>query len=94
MNLKANRGIVVISRDILEDYISHFDEENPLFRDFIPAKIDYDYMTDTMKIHGYSKHFRVVYEGETTPIYDVTVSSNTKVVSLTTTKFREIQNFS
>ena len=92
MNIKSNKGIVKISRQLLDDYIEKFDDENPLFRDFVPAKIDYDYLTDTMSIYGYSKHFRPIFEGEIIPAYEALVSTRTSTINKTVARFHEIQN--
>lgn len=91
MDIRSHRGIVEISRKMLDQYIEQFDEENPLFKDFVPAKIDYDYLTDIMSIYGYCKQFRPIFEGETIPTYQAFVSTKTAVVSKSVTKFHEIQ---
>lgn len=94
MDLRKHKGIIEVSRKILDEYLEKFDEVNPLFKDFVPAKIDYDYLTDTMKIYGYCKQFRPIFDGEVIPTYEAYVTTRSNIVHTTSAKFHEIKKFS
>jgi len=94
MDLRSHKGIVEISRKLLDEYLEKFDEVNPLFKDFVPAKIDYDYLTDTMKIYGYCKQFRPIFDGEVIPTYEAYVTTRSNMVHTTSAKFHEVKKFS
>lgn len=91
MDLRNRKGIIEISRKLLDEYLEKFDEANPLFKDFVPAKIDYDYLTDTMKIYGYSKQFRSIFDGEVIPTYEAWISTKSDVIHTTSAKFHEVK---
>lgn len=90
-NISHNKGNIVIHRELLNDYIKSFDDENPLFRDFVPVKIDYDFLSDKLKICGYSKHFRAIFEGEVIPDYEVIISRSVKTENIVKARFMEIR---
>lgn len=90
MNIQSNKGIIKISRKLLDEYVEKFDEANPLFADFVPVKVDYDFLTDALSICGYSKQFRPLFEGEAIPVYEARISTVTNMVSTTATRFVEV----
>lgn len=93
MNISDRKGVVEVSRKLLDEYTVSFDEQNPLFKDFVPMKIDYDYLTDTLKFYGCSKHFRVLFPGEMLPTYQVNVTTVEQSIIQTSVKYREITKF-
>lgn len=89
-NISFRRGNVVVSREMLWDYVSNYDNENPIFKDFVPVDVKYDFMTNTLKISGYSPFFRPLFEGEEMPDYEVTITRRVKQENVVTVRYNEI----
>lgn len=89
-NISSRKGNIVINRELLQQYVTRYDFNNPIFKEFVPVDVKYDYMSDTIRIVGYSPHFRPLYD-ETIPDYNVVVNRRVVQEDLFETTFVEIR---
>lgn len=69
------RGIIRIDCHFFE---SDFDIVKKIYSVFVPTKVEYDYMTDAFKCHGYSDLFDEVEYGVEVPYYDIIFTETNK----------------
>jgi hypothetical protein len=80
MNIYNRKGAIKIARELMLKYVNEqYEEGNPLFRDFVPVDIKYDFIMDTMIYSGYSPHFKQIPEHEVPPEYEIRVTDGIKV---------------
>lgn len=85
-DISQRKGVIIVMRDMLLQYTHEYDSDNPLFRDFVPVAVKYDFIRDELHISGFSPTFRVVSENETMPKYEAIVTNVTKPIMT----FREV----
>lgn len=90
-DISFRKGNIVINREMLWDYVSNYDNGNPIFKDFVPVDVKYDFMSNVLKISGYSPFFRPLFEGEEMPDYEVTVSRRVKQENVISVRYEEIK---
>lgn len=87
MDISHNIGTLIISREMLKHYTRQYDMKNPLFRDFVPVDVKYDFTTDEMQITGYSPKFEPISDGEIAPKYEANVTQTTTQQHIVTVKY-------
>lgn len=89
-DISRRKGTIVINRELLLQYAREYDDTNPIFKDFVPVDVKYEFMSNEVSIIGYSPRFRVVTDGEIIPKYEVRIHRNIRVENVIETSFHEV----